>query len=43
MYRSIDLSSIKDKEEKKRIKKIQNAIQLPEEVLSDYEIGEIFA
>lgn len=43
MYRSIDLSTVKDKGERKRIRKIQSAIQLPEEMLSDYEIGEIFA
>lgn len=43
MYRSIDLSSIKDKEERKRIQKIQRSIQLPQEALSDYEIGDVFA
>lgn len=43
MYRSIDLNTVKDKEERKRIRKIQSAIYLPEEMLSDYEIGEIFA
>ena len=43
MYRSIDLNTVKDKEERKRIRKIQSTIQLPEEMLSDYEIGEIFA
>lgn len=43
MYRSIDLNTVKDKEERKRIRKIQSTIQLPEEMLSDYEIGEMFA
>ena len=43
MYRSIDLSSIKDREERKRIQKIQRSIQLPQEALSDYEIGDVFA
>lgn len=43
MYRSIDLNTVKDKEERKRIRKIQSAIRLPEEILSDYEIGEMFA
>lgn len=42
MYRSIDLSSIKDKAERKRIQKIQRSIQLPQEALSDYDIGEVF-
>lgn len=42
MYRSVDLSEIKDKEEKKRIKKIQKSIQLPSESLSDYDIGNAF-
>lgn len=44
MYRGIDLSTIKDKEERKRIRRIQNAIKLPDKkVLSDYEIGDVFA
>lgn len=43
MYRSMDLSTIKDKEERKRIQKIQRAIQLPAEALSDYDIGNAFA
>lgn len=42
MYRSIDLSTIKDKEERKRIRKIQMAIQLPKKELNDYEIGDAF-
>lgn len=44
MYRGIDLSTIKDKEERKRIRRIQNAIRLPNKrVLSDYEIGDVFS
>lgn len=42
MYRSVDLSEIKDKEEKKRMKKIQKSIQLPSESLTDYDIGNAF-
>lgn len=41
-YRSIDLSEIKDKEERKRIEKIQRAIRLPEAALTDYDIGDAF-
>ena len=43
MYRGIDLSTVKDKEEKKRIARIQRAIRLPAEQLSDYDIGNVFA
>lgn len=43
MYRGIDLSSIKDKDERKRIERIQRKIQLPQEALSDYDIGDAFA
>ena len=43
MYRSVDLNTVKDKEERKKIRNIQRIIQLPEEILSDYEIGEMFA
>ncbi len=43
MYRSLDLSTIKDKDERKRIQKIQRSIQLPQEALSDYDIGDMFA
>lgn len=43
MYRGIDLSDIKDKDERKRIAKIQRRIQLPAEALSDYDIGDAFA
>ena len=42
MYRSINLSEIKDKEERKRIEKIQRAIRLPDTSLSDYEIADAF-
>lgn len=42
MYRSVDLLEIKDKEERKRIKKIQKSIQLPSESLTDYDIGNAF-
>lgn len=43
MYRGIDLSDIKDKDERKRISRIQKKIQLPQEALSDYDIGNAFA
>lgn len=43
IYRGINLSDIKDKEERKRIAKIQRRIQLPAEALSDYDIGNVFA
>ena len=43
MYRGINLSEIKDKEERKRISKIQRSIRLPAEELTDYEIGNAFA
>ena len=43
MYRGINLSDIKDKEEKKRISRIQNSIRLPMEELTDFEIGNAFA
>ena len=42
MYRSIDLNDIKDKNERKRIQKIQNAIRLPKNQITDYEIGDAF-
>lgn len=42
MYRSIELSTIKDKKERERIQKIQNAIRLPEDKVSDYDIGDAF-
>ena len=44
IYRTIDISSIKDKEERKRIRKIQSAIALKKKrCLDDYEIGDIFS
>lgn len=43
MYRSIDLSDIKDKDERKRISRIQRRIQLPQESITDYDIGNAFA
>ena len=43
MYRGIDLSDIKYKDERKLIAKIQRRIQLPAEALSDYDIGNAFA
>lgn len=42
MYRSTDLSKIKDKEERKRIAKIQQSIRLPDAGLTDYDIGNAF-
>lgn len=42
-YRSVDLSEIKDKEERKRIRKIQQRIALPQEIMSDEEIANVFA
>ena len=44
-YRSLDPKKIKDKEEKKRIQKIQRRIAIKEKaqrVVSDYEIGDAF-
>ena len=43
MYRGINLSDIKDKDERKRISLIQKRIQLPMEELTDYDIGNAFA
>lgn len=45
IYRTIDVNSIKDKEEKKRVKRIQKAIALRKKnrCLNDYEIGDIFS
>lgn len=43
MYRSIDLSAIKDKDERKRIRRIQQSVRLPEDALTDFDIGEIFS
>ena len=43
MYRGIDLSEVKDPEEKKRIQKIKKLIELKQEELTDFEIGDAFA
>ena len=44
IYRTIDVNSIKDKEERKRIRRIQKAIALKKKIyLDDYEIGDVFA
>lgn len=43
MYRGINLSDIKDQDERKRISRIQRRIQLPMEALTDYDIGNAFA
>lgn len=42
MYRNIDPGTIKDRDERRRIEKIQRAIALPDSALSDYDIGEAF-
>lgn len=44
-YRLMDLSTIKDKEERKRIKKIKRAIALKTEQkpVDDFEIGDVFS
>ena len=42
MYRSINPSTIKDENERKRIIKIQNAIRLPQNRVSDYDIANAF-
>lgn len=42
MYRSADLNEIKNKEERKRIEKIQRQIRLPDDELSDFDIGDAF-
>lgn len=45
MYRTVDINTIKDKEEKKRVRRIQNAIALrkKKQYVDDYEIGNAFA
>lgn len=42
MYRGYDLNAIKNKEERERIRKIQQAIRLPKSRVSDYDIGNAF-
>ena len=41
-YRSIDLSKIKDKEERERIRKIQKQIAIVDRVITSEEIGDAF-
>ena len=41
-YRSIDLSKVKDKEERERIRKIQKQIAITDHEVSDEEIGDVF-
>lgn len=43
MYRGINLNEIKDPEERKRIRKIQKVIELKQEELTDFDIGDAFA
>lgn len=45
MYRNTDLNTIPDKNERKRIKKIQDAVALKKKrrKMTDYEIGDMFA
>ena len=42
MYRGIDLNDVKDKDERKRIMKIQREIKLPDDILTHYDIGDAF-
>lgn len=42
MYRGINLNEIKDPEERKRIRKIQKVIELKQEELTDFDIGNAF-
>ena len=42
MYRGLNLNEIKDRKERKRIERIQNQIRLPDDELSDYDIGDAF-
>jgi len=41
-YRCLELNEIKDSEEKKRIRKIKKIYDLPQETMSDRDIGEAF-
>lgn len=45
LYRNTDLNAIPDKNERKRIKKIQDAVALKKKrrKMTDYEIGDMFA
>ena len=42
MYRSINLNEIRDKDERKRIEKIQALIRLPDDLPNDFDIGDAF-
>ena len=42
MYRGMNLNEIKDPEERKRIRKIQKVIELKQEELTDFDIGDAF-
>lgn len=41
-YRSMDIRTVKNKDERKRIQRIQEKIKLPNGEMSDYEIGNAF-
>lgn len=41
-YRAVNLSAIKDKNERKRIRRIQDSIRIPHEDLNAYQCGEFF-
>ncbi len=41
-YRAVNLASVKDKNERKRIKKIQDSIRIPHEDLDAYQCGAFF-
>lgn len=43
MYRGMNLNEIKDPEERKRIRRIQKVIELKQEELTDFDIGDAFA
>lgn len=43
MYRGIQLDTVKDPDERKRIQKIKIAIALPEAAFTDYDIGNAFS
>lgn len=41
-YRGVNIAEIQDKNEKKRIRKIQNAVRIPQEKMNAFEIGSAF-
>ena len=41
-YRGVNIGDIKDKNEKKRIRKIQQQIRIPQENMNAFEIGSVF-